>query len=302
MKAGKPVLFLLGPSNDAPPSPFERQPPEPGPDGLELLLTELGIRLPQQTILYDSESQALAEQQAGFLIMGPPGEVPPVTFEGKSGKAHFESGADKLASASKAHPIRTSLRLAARSVGKKGALDLQLRNPRPVYYDPDGTEHPTASATFMATSPDSWNESQPFSTEDYTPKFERPKADDPTRGTLNEKRRGPFPIAVAVEEQLPRSWYDAKDATPAKVRLAVIGHGGVFSGTMTPAKEKVLLDVSNWLLGRDDLLAKDEGTWQYPRLELSDTSNALWQWGTRLGLPLLFVYLGFVMLMVRRMR
>jgi len=87
------------------------------------------------------------------------------------------------------------------------------------------------------------------------------------------------------------------------VRVAVIGHGGVFIGNTLPAvKEKLLLDVCNWLLGRDDLLAKAEHRWQYPRVTLADSQQALWQWGTRLGLPLLFAYLGLVVLMVRRLR
>ena len=70
------------------------------------------------------------------------------------------------------------------------------------------------------------------------------------------------------------------------------------------------MDVCNWLLGRDDLLTKggDENRWQYPRLiladaqETADTRLALWQWGARLGMPVLFAYLGLVVLLVRRLR
>ena len=56
------------------------------------------------------------------------------------------------------------------------------------------------------------------------------------------------------------------------------------------------------LLGRDDLLAKDSEPWQYPRVQLTDTEKDLWHWGTFLGMPLLFVYTGFLVFMVRRMR
>ena len=66
--------------------------------------------------------------------------------------------------------------------------------------------------------------------------------------------------------------------------------------------EKLFLDVCNWLLGRDDLLARESVRWQYPRVALPASENALWQWGTRLGMPVLFVYLGLVVLMVRRLR
>ena len=72
--------------------------------------------------------------------------------------------------------------------------------------------------------------------------------------------------------------------------------------SLSPAKEKLFLDVCNWLLGRDDLLTRDNQVWQYPRVALGTNEQALWLWGTRLGLPVLFVYLGLVVLLVRRRR
>src|SRR5262249_16282669 len=87
------------------------------------------------------------------------------------------------------------------------------------------------------------------------------------------------------------------------VRVAVIGHGGVFiAPTLSPVREKLLLDTCNWLLGRDDLLAKDNRTWEYPRVTLRAGEKNLWQLGAWLGLPLVCVYLGMVMWLVRRMR
>src|SRR5262249_732218 len=153
----------------------------------------------------------------------------------------------------KPNPIRDSIRLTARGLGKKQLLDLRLRHPRPIYYDPPEGKL-EQETTFLMTSAAAWNESQPYPTRDPTPRFEEPKPGDRDRGTVREKRRGQFPIAVAVETKLPASWYrDSKSATPAPVRLAVIGHGGVFMGpTLSPVREKLLLDVSNWLLGRDD--------------------------------------------------
>jgi hypothetical protein len=35
---------------------------------------------------------------------------------------------------------------------------------------------------------------------------------------------------------------------------------------------------------------------------MSKLEFSLWEWGARLGLPLLFIYLGTVVMMVRRMR
>ena len=88
-----------------------------------------------------------------------------------------------------------------------------------------------------------------------------------------------------------------------RAAVEVIGHGGVFVGpNLTPVREKLLLDSCNWLLGRDDLLAKDNEVWEYPRVLLSDTQRNLWHWGTFLGMPLFFVYVGIMVFMVRRMR
>ncbi len=116
-------------------------------------------------------------------------------------------------------------------------------------------------------------------------------------------RRGPFPVGVAVETTLPAAWYGDRGAKPATARVAVIGHGGLFIGqSLPPVKEKLLLDTCNWLLGRDDLLTQAGNEWQYPRVALAENEAALWQWGTRLGLPVLFAYLGMVVLLVRRLR
>jgi hypothetical protein len=303
LKQGKPVLFCLGPPNEPP-----DEPTPPGVerfDRVEKLVEDLGFKAPEQTILFNVEAEALAEQQAGLIILGPPPDVPPVRFDlpADPGKLLPLTGPGSEHVRPRPNPIRTSLALAARSVGKKGSLDLRLRNPRPVYFDPQGEEKPDLGAAFLFTSPDSWNESQPYAAAEYTPKFDRPKADDPTRGTLKEERRGPFPIAAAVQEKLPDSWYGDKGGTPKTVRVAVIGHGGVFLGpTLTPAREKVLLDVTNWLLGRDDLLARDRQVWEYPRVDLSETDQTLWRWAAIGGLPLLSLYLMAVVLMVRRLR
>jgi len=323
MKAGKPVLFCLGPGNERGES-FDSP-----KDTLAELLTSLGLELPNQTILYNVEADALADKSERVL-MSVSADVPPARFEW-TGAAVKHLG---KTSAVAPHPVRKSLALTARAFGESEPTEVQLRAPRPVYYlrsawnpkavatalgaaaSPLGTLAATTlitaasekkvdeSALIMLSSEESWNDEQPFPTEKRTPQYERPKPDDPKRGTVEERRRGPFPIGVAVETQIPASWYG--DSPPAKlpeVRLAVLGHGGVFMGeNLKPMNEKLFLDTANWLMGRDDLLARDSQTWSYPRVSLSDSENALWQWATRLGLPFVFVYLGMVMLLVRRMR
>ena len=56
------------------------------------------------------------------------------------------------------------------------------------------------------------------------------------------------------------------------------------------------------LLGRDDALARDAQVWQYPRVELSAREADLWRWAGCIGLPVVFFYLGMVVVMVRRLR
>ncbi len=71
---------------------------------------------------------------------------------------------------------------------------------------------------------------------------------------------------------MPASWFDDKSGGTHKTRLAVVGNGNVFVGqNLAPIKEKLLLDTCNWLLGRPDLLAKDNQIWEYPRVSMSDT-------------------------------
>jgi hypothetical protein len=322
LKAGKPMLFCLGPSNQAEPS-FDLN-----RDAIEELLTSLGLELPKQTILYDVDGEALADKSERVLMLTTPVEPPPVEYDLGASAARLGK------SAPPPNPIRDSLRLTSRSFGKSHVNDLRVRSPRPVYAmkpvasaeavagaaggaaTPMGplaaasllanrsTKKVDESAVFLMSSAEAWNEKEPFPTEKGVPKYERTKSDDPRKGTLEEEKRGPFPIGVALEAQIPAVWYgDKPPAQRPKVRLAVIGHGGVFIGDdIKPMNEKLFLDTANWLLGRDDLLARASTTWQYERIELSDSENILWQWATRLGLPLAFVYLGMVMWLVRRMR
>ncbi len=294
LKVGKPVLFCLGPPNE----PAERAEfPEQPLDGLEKTLAELGIKMPKQTILFNVEAKSFAERRSGLIPLGTRLDLPPVEFAWPREK-EGSKGTEK-----KPNPVRTSLHLAARRLSEDKALDLRLRHPRPIYFEkPDATTLPF-EPIFMITSAESWNEDKPFPTGKYTPRFEKAKGQDPARGAVDEVRRGPFPIGVALELPLPASWYGPKENSHHKVRLAVVGHGGVFGGAqLNPTREKVFLDLANWLLGRDDLLARENQTWEYPRIALGETTRALCQWGLWLGLPLLVVYLGMIMWLVRSLR
>jgi hypothetical protein len=299
LKAGKPILALFGPPNESPNRMMDSL--GTGPDKLEQLFTDLGFKLPKQTVLFNVESKSFAERRGNLMIMGTNVEVPPVQFDWPAG-AGQTLAQEARAEALSPNPVRESMRLMARGLGKGQSLELKIRNPRPVYFEPAKGTTLAFDPVFMMTDPACWNEDQPFPSRERTPRFE-PKADDPAKGTVEAKRRGPFPIAAAAEVSLPAAWYTDKDAKPAKVRLAAIGQGGLFvENVLPPVKEKLFLDVCNWLLGRDDLLTKEEAHWEFPRVVLADNQQQMWEWGTRLGLPLLFAYLGFVVLLVRRLR
>ncbi len=334
LREGKPVLFLLGPVNTPGEAPELRDPDDA--DSLEGALTELGFALPRQTVLYNVEMREYNERKTGVRGLAKrETEVPGVKLDWADG--FLQKG--KVRSAALAHPVRVSQKITASSFGDPKSYEVKLRHPRPVYFlrsklpaelpgeagaamaavavasspfawaSPAaewlrrGSTSPDESAVLFVSRDESWNEENPFITKKGVPRFTPTKDDDPRKGSVEEVRRGPFPLAVAAEASIPRSWFE-KDAKDAKARVAVVGQGAAFVGSsLEPAREKMLLDLVNWLLGRDELLAREpDHAWQFPRVDMDDTDHLVWQWATRLGLPLLFVYLGTVVWLVRRMR
>jgi hypothetical protein len=119
------------------------------------------------------------------------------------------------------------------------------------------------------------------------------------------KKRGPTPVALAAEVAVPPDWYGKGEAPaePRTARVVVIGDGGLFVGpSLSPAQEKLLLDTSNWALGRDDQLTQEGRRWEYPRVRMAPRERTLWTWGTLAGLPLLCVFCGLVVALWRRLR
>lgn len=315
LKGGKPVLACLGPTNT--PREGMAQPEDLQPDALEDLLTQLGVHLGKQTVLFDDEVEALAESRTGAEIGGVQFEPPPVLFDWTPGAGRPIGSPPP---SDKTNRIRESLQLTARALGKDAEgkpvpLDIRIRHPRPIYFVPPRGSKVASDPDFLMTNPRSWNEDQPFPTADSVPQFERAnKGRDKEAGMLETskdpleaRRRGPFPIGVAVETQLPSSWYASAADKPASVRLAVIGQGGFFTGKkLAPAQERLFVNTIDWLLGRDDQLPRDDRVWSYPRV--NDTippdseTEYLWLWGVRLGLPVLFAFSGLVVLLFRRLR
>ena len=327
--AGKPVLFALGPTN------VGRGPGDTAGDDVEALLPRLGIELGRQTVITEKESQAMAERRDEAL--GSTVDVPPLLFD-------LAPTGEKAA-----NPITAAFRTTARAVDRK--LDLKRSGYRPVYVAPGFAEfkdRTSFAGEVMFTDRDSWNEDRPLPEDDYTPKYDPSKPDDPKKNTHNEERKGPFPVGVALQVPVPLEWLE-KSAFPEQpkdasaqlpiaeqeqltaflptfdgglsaalltaaaekvkrptVRIAVFGHGGLFTGkSLNPASETLLLHTLNWQLKRDDRLPQDvpEGEkWRFPRVELNDRGFALWRWGTFLGLPMLCGYAGLIVLMARKVR
>ena len=190
LKAGKPVLALLGPVGEPANSRFESL-GEKGPDKVEEALEQLGIRLSKQTVLFNVESKSFAERRGGLLVLGANVDVPPVEFTWPAG-AGQPPGRPIKAETEKPNPIRESMALTARSLGKGQTLDLRIRHPRPIYYEPPPGQPEAFDPVFMMSAPASWNEEQPFPSRERTPRFEPPKSDDPTKGRLMRSGGGPF--------------------------------------------------------------------------------------------------------------
>ncbi len=306
LKAGKPVLACLGPITEP---PGTRLPPEfgpGGPDPLEKVLSDLGFRLGKTTVLFPSDTKAFAERRTDILRQETPVETPPLDFSEKG----LDADEDPRVGARKGdeHPLRRGLRVLANSAG--GGLDLRLRFARPVYFEP---RENLTEGTFLLTAT-GWNEDRPFPSRDWRPRYTPPKPDDPGRYSLEARRRGAFSVAAAAQVTIPESWLeerkDAKGVTigkekAAQVRAAVIGQGDTFNGmTLSPARERLLLQTANWLLARDDYLPTEKHPHAYPRLPYrpDEPIYAYYVWGARAALPLLFAFLGIVVLLYRRLR
>ncbi len=321
LKDGKPLLACLGPMVD----PRSRV----APDGLEDLLAELHIKADRETVVFDVQSDEFAEKRVNPFLLSSRA-VPPIDFTTPHGELRPPSA--KGPPAARDNPLRESLRRAGEAWG--GGLNLRLRYARPVTYDADrerrllpvgralaatplnplaglAPEPPKAegrkprerAAEFLWTSPACWKDAEPLpSDERPVPRYEPPGDKDADRSGV-DPRRGPFPVGVAVEAPLPDRWFADPRERGKTARVAVVGHGSTFTDADLPAaREKLLLDTCNWLLGRDDLLTTADQTWSYPRLAMAQQDRSLWLWGTRLGLPVLFAWLGLVVLMARRVR
>jgi hypothetical protein len=318
--AGKPVLFVCGPTTADPPAEPGY---EPSPDGGERILRRFGIELGTSAVVFDAEAKAAA-QSSGRLSEAP--EPTPLNFpEPIAGK--------------RPNPITAAFLASARSV------DGTLSVARPgAYRIVSTTQSATARSAFspviLTTTEKSWNEATLQA--DTPPTFDPTRPDDPKKGTRDEEQLGPFPVGVAVEAEVPAEWMNGSAAAAAQatavvatnpfavgmpsavalatltpdqfstsgkrpvVRIAAFGHGGLFIGKeLDVGREALLLHTVNWQLKRDDALpheVTDEQKWRFPRVALDQKSQNYWLWGTVAGIPLLVGFFGLIALMLRRLR
>ena len=320
MKAGKPVLVLAGPTS------FPSKDTPAGDDGIERLLRDRGFILDNNTILYNSESDAFREDSNESQFNDALVEVPSLLF-----MSPLKINKDNLS----VNPITHAMEVLSHAADQP--LSLKLRAPRTVLVTDSQSKAQGFEAEFLWTVQQCWNETYPFSIEIRTlpnpqggpgrkipvpvpsPRYDPPitenSKDKNSKRAQSSERRGPFSIAAAIESVPPDFWYDkVKDADleRKKSRVVVIGHGGIFNkNELKPAVEKLLLVTCNWLLQRDDRLphAADfkapialDRTWEYPRVNLSDTQKQYWRWSMFLFLPCVCVYIGLIVLMFRKIR
>ncbi|MGL6096663.1 MAG: hypothetical protein ACRC7O_12815 [Fimbriiglobus sp.] len=337
--AGKPVLFALGPTN------IGRAPAGgDGPDEVETLLTRLGVELGRQTILTNPEAQAMAERRDEAL--GSNVDVPPLSFDvpaGDTSKTRENPVAAAFRTTSRAVDRKLDVKRSGyRPVYVAPGFGDRQPFPPDVMFTvreswneekplPDDDTPPR----FDAAKPDDPKKGTrdeerrgPFSvgvTLEVPVPVEWLDARDLPAGSVTSAAA----VGVAGASRVATTFGDEekiaavlpafdgglsaalltvaadKMARPT-VRLAVYGHGGLFTGRkLDPANETLLLHTLNWQLHRDDRLphdADDAGKWRYPRAALTDREFFLWRWGTFAGLPLACGFLGLVVLMARKVR
>ncbi len=171
------------------------------------------------------------------------------------------------------------------TVSRRRKFEIHTRAIRPVSLAPGWQAKQPFAAEIAFTSADSWNTLQPFPQSGRTtriPKYTPTDLNDP-KGPGDEERRGPFPVAVAVENKIPAWWvnedYDREQAVaamlmpydstlavgltvsadklerPTRNATIVIGSGTLFTTSkLDPPEEKLLMHSVNWLTHREDCL------------------------------------------------
>ena len=334
MEAGKPVFFCAGPINE----PRGNRNPLYDEE-VEKLFTERGVEFGNQTVLFNAESKAFREVQGdqlgGAAVKLPPLSVkPPADWRGRSLRPNPVSSALQVLMNSVDQPLDIQIRAPAPVRLSDAAQKKQAFAAEFLWTSAKSWNE---TYPFNGTLRVIREIGQEIVEPEEPPRLdtESDSADKKDGGGASVERRGPFSIALAAELPLPEKWlidaaaehYRYSDLpaltrllaitqrahdSQKRTRFIVLGHGGLFSKPeLNPATEQLLLLACNWLLKRDERLphVADPGApiaidrpWEYPRVEMSPGTKEMWHWGAFLGLPALCVYLGLVVLMIRKVR
>lgn len=339
IRSGKPVLFALGPNIPQPGRP------EPTTDDIDRLLPRLGVELGKQTVVTDRELEAMAERRGGlsstidYLPLtilpqgtGAEGEKPANPIASAFRVTTRAVGKTLDVKRSGFRPVYVLPRFADRLSFAPEVLyspadswneerPIPERDYRPKYEpakpdDPRKGTHneerrgpfPVGVALEVPVPPE-WYDSHPeiaargipsaslagvAGAYPVTPQFAE---NELTASLLLSSDNGLSASLVAVA---------ANKLDRPTVRIAVFGHGGLFTGSeLKPGPQTLLLHTLNWLLRRPERLpaeVPDDEKWRYPRADLTPREVTVWKLGTIVMLPLLCGVAGFVVLMARKVR
>lgn len=326
MRSGKPVLFCTGPINE----PRGVKNP-PFTEAVERLFAARGVEFAGQTILFDAESKAFRMAQ-GDRLSGSAVNLPPLSVVPPPGL----NLRDK-----EANPISLALQVLGRATNQPLDIRVRAPTPvrlsrsaqakQPFAADFLWTAKESWNETYPFAITYQRIPGPQGGGQEFPIRQEPPELD---RGGV--EHAGPFSIAVAGESGLPYDWLIEDEVKKAdanepflsrylqvaekvaerqanqKSRFVVIGHGAMFSrAELNPATAQLLVITCNWLLRREERLphlANPEAPnavdrpWHYPRVEMSAGTKEMWHWGAFLALPGLCIYIGLVVLMIRKVR
>lgn len=225
--------------------------------GLDTLFAELGVEV-QPGLVLDAECATLnVQQQAGFMRVAQPVNYPFVGQSARLDSSHVTSGLDKV----------------------------MLPFMGPVAIRAGG--HPDVkSQMWVQSSPKAWVQAPPF---DLNPM---------QRWTPDPAQLHAQGLVVALEGPLmvpPGSDAEAtKAAGNARVVIAA-GHDFLLDTYLQKSNEALLLNMADWLMHDDDLLAvRTRGLSTAPLAQVSASKREAIKLGNIVGLPMAFVALGLM--------
>lgn len=226
IRAGKPVMVCFGPTSIGEGLPVQ-------PDEVEKIFNRFGVTFGNQTVISEPEARGIAERR-GDPLAGGDVEIPPLVVYKPSEKEKKQE-----------NPVATAFETTARAV-PGGSLAVKKSGFRPLYARGPAVASLPFAGDIVMLGKDSWNESKLVGDEDYVPQLDPPKVkgDDPSRGTLDEERKGPHTVGVAVEGAIPIEWVDERPGAAA-AGAAVLASatpglplGAAFSACVDPGTYK----------------------------------------------------------------